>query len=161
MSVTGDTVQVDCAWYSDDLHEVAEDPTDVLKAAMKARGVADLESACPACFDAQRRLWCAQTVPKCGALPPPCRVFRRPRAPGAAARPPDARARAGSFAATVEVAVLPALAQMAAVVDDGQNHLEALGNAVPSLLNASSLAMPCRAMCEVRRAPGARRPHRQ
>ncbi len=84
----------------------------------------------------------------------------RPHAPGAGAQPPDARARAGSFAATVEVAVLPALTKMAAAVDDGQNHLEALGNAVPSLLNASSLAMPCRAMCEVRRAPGASRPHR-
>ncbi len=138
-------MQVDCAWYSDDLHEVAEDPTDVLKAAMKARGVADLESACPECFDAQRRLWCAQTVPKCGA---PLAGQRPASRAWCGARPPDARARAGSFAATVEVAVLPALTQMAAAVDDGQNHLEALGNAVPSLLNASSLAMPCRAMCE-------------
>ena len=57
---------------------------------------------------------------------------------------------AGSFGVTVETAILPALTGMAAAIDDGQNHLEALASAVPSLLNASSLAMPCRAMCEVR-----------
>ncbi|KAK9842362.1 hypothetical protein WJX81_008566 [Elliptochloris bilobata] len=112
-------LKVDCAWYSEDLHEVAENPTDTLKAAMMARGVEDLESACTECFDAQRRLWCSQTVPKCG-----------------------------SFGATVETTILPALTTMAAAIDDGQNHLEALANAVPSLLNASSLSMPCRAMCE-------------
>lgn len=30
-------LQVDCAWYSEDIHEVAEDPTGTLKSAMKAR----------------------------------------------------------------------------------------------------------------------------
>ena len=60
---------------------------------------------------------------------------------------------AGSFGATVETAILPALTGMAAAIDDGQNHLEALASTVPALLNASSLAMPCRAMCEVR-CPG-------
>lgn len=50
----------------------------------------------------------------------------------------------------METAILPALTGMAAAIDDGQNHLEALASAVPALLNASSLAMPCRAMCEVR-----------
>ena len=30
-------MQVDCAWYKEDLHEVAENPTETLKAAMKAR----------------------------------------------------------------------------------------------------------------------------
>ena len=30
-------LQVDCAWYSEDLQEVAEDPTGTLKSAMKAR----------------------------------------------------------------------------------------------------------------------------
>lgn len=80
-------LQVDCAWYKEDLHEVAENPTETLKAAMKARcalqhgtadssgnkivqddiqlfgrGVGELESACPECFDAQR---CANTLENC------------------------------------------------------------------------------------------------
>lgn len=53
----------------------------------------------------------------------------------------------------MESALLPALTQMAAAIDDGQNHLEALAAAVPSLINASALALPCRAMCEVQSLP--------
>jgi hypothetical protein len=55
------------------------------------RGIADLESACPECFENQRRFWCGQTVPKCG-----------------------------SFQASVELAVLPALALMTEAQDRGR-----------------------------------------
>ena len=62
-----DGAQVDCAYYTDDEIEVNEDPTASVKKSMEAKGLGSLESACPTCFNNQRALWCAQTVPKCGS----------------------------------------------------------------------------------------------
>ena len=56
-------LQVDCAWYSEDLHEVAEDPTGTLKSAMKARCCA-LTHNCDCCVCLQPR---ADDVGRAGA----------------------------------------------------------------------------------------------
>lgn len=68
--------------------------------------------------------------------------------------------RCGSFQSSVETAVLPALAVMTAAQDEGRTQVEALGEAIPLLVNASALTLPCREMCEAvvqtcRRAPPA------
>ena len=78
-------------------------------------GVGDLESACPTCFNNQRALWCAQTVPKCG-----------------------------SYSTTIENVLLPALSTVTKSEAYGMSPAEALSAAMPQLLAASSLAMPCR-----------------
>ena len=58
----------------------------------------------------------------------------------------------------MEVAVLPALALITEAEDVGRSRMDALGDALPLLLNATALTMPCREMCEAvvqtcRRAP--------
>ena len=61
-------MQVDCAYYSEDLAEVQQDPAERLKTSLSALGYGSLEAACPECFQNQLALWCAQTVPKCGSF---------------------------------------------------------------------------------------------
>ncbi|KAK9829899.1 hypothetical protein WJX72_008541 [[Myrmecia] bisecta] len=112
-------LKVDCAYYQDDLQEINDDPSADLRQALQDAGMADLESSCEACFDNQRQMWCAQTVPKCG-----------------------------SFAALVETAILPAIAQVVNAEADEASQIEALSSAVPMLLKAMSLSLPCREMCE-------------
>ena len=56
--------------------------------------------------------------------------------------------KCGSFSTTVERALLPAIAAIDSARDYGKTQLDALSDAVPLLLNASSLTMPCREMCE-------------
>ena len=48
--------QVDCAYYSDELQEVDLDPGRELKQLLEARGLQNLESACPQCFQNQQKL---------------------------------------------------------------------------------------------------------
>lgn len=112
-------MQVDCAYYTDDTIEVEEDPVDSVHNSLQSLGLAHLESACPACFANQRALWCAQTVPKCG-----------------------------SYSAYIEDMLLPAISKVTKAAAFGLDPVEALSQAVPDLVTASSLAMPCRAMCE-------------
>lgn len=112
-------LKVDCVYLSEEMVDVENDPTDDLVKAMKERGVDNLRGACTSCFDNQRSFWCAQTVPKCG-----------------------------SFSTTIERALLPAIAAIDSARDYGKTQLDALSDAVPLLLNASSLTMPCREMCE-------------
>ena len=114
-ATAGACLQVDCAYYTDDEIEVNEDPTASVRTQMESMGVGSLESACPTCFNNQRALWCAQTVPKCG-----------------------------SYASTVENVLLPALTQITRSQAHGQTPVEALSGAMPDLLAASSLSMPCR-----------------
>ncbi|CAL8470810.1 g10352 [Coccomyxa elongata] len=108
-------LKVDCVYLSEEMVDVENDPTDDLVKAMKDRGVDNLRSACSSCFDNQRSFWCAQTVPKCG-----------------------------SFSTTIERALFPAIAAIDTARDYGKTQLDALSDAVPLLLNASSLTMPCR-----------------
>ena len=66
--------------------------------------------------------------------------------------------KCGSFQSSVEVAILPALAVMTEAEDMGRSQMDAMGDAIPLLLNATALTMPCREMCEAvvqtcRRAP--------
>ncbi|EIE22807.1 hypothetical protein COCSUDRAFT_47705 [Coccomyxa subellipsoidea C-169] len=112
-------LKVDCIYMSEEELDVDDDPTDDLAKAMKERGVGNLKDACEQCFENQRSFWCAQTVPKCG-----------------------------SFSASIERALLPAIAAIDNARDYGKTQLDALSEAVPLLLNASSLTMPCREMCE-------------
>ncbi len=56
--------------------------------------------------------------------------------------------KCGSFSASIERALLPAIAAIDNARDYGKTQLDALSEAVPLLLNASSLTMPCREMCE-------------
>lgn len=56
--------------------------------------------------------------------------------------------KCGSFSAAVERALLPAIAAIDSARDYGRTQLDALADVVPMLLNASSLTMPCREMCE-------------
>ena len=55
---------MDCAFYTDDEVEINEDPIAAVQRNMDAKGLGDLKDACPTCFNNQRALWCAQTVPK-------------------------------------------------------------------------------------------------
>ncbi|KAK9839741.1 hypothetical protein WJX84_000691, partial [Apatococcus fuscideae] len=112
-------LKVDCAYYSDDLQEVKSNPVEDVREALRRNGSAGLEEDCEQCFDNMRRLWCAQTAPKCG-----------------------------SFQGAVEGAVLPAISTVLTASDNGRTPLDALSEAVPSLLQASNLALPCREMCE-------------
>eukprot|EP00891_Asterochloris_glomerata_P008782 jgi/Astpho2/8782/Aster-05338 len=147
-------LKVDCGYYTDDLEEINEDPTAAVRGIMRNAGLELLEQACPECWDAQRRMWCSQTVPKCG-----------------------------SFQSNVETGVLPAIASVLNAQELGENAVQALGEAIPGLLQASpafpvlagflhtwgcaespcqanidynkccmadamSLAWPCREMCE-------------
>ena len=80
-----------------------------------AAGYGDLEKACPQCFENQLALWCYQTVPKCG-----------------------------SFSAAVEGAVLPAMATVTQAQANDRPPLEALSAALPQLMAATDLALPCR-----------------
>lgn len=95
--------------------EVEEDPMERVKTAMQAKGLAELEGACPVCFENQRALWCAQTVPKCG-----------------------------SYSANIENVLLPALSKVTTAQMEGEDSAQSLSAALPELLTASSLAMPCR-----------------
>lgn len=112
-------LKVDCAYYTEDEVEVEEDPMERVKTAMQAKGLAELEGACPVCFENQRALWCAQTVPKCG-----------------------------SYSANIENVLLPALSKVTTAQMEGEDSAQSLSAALPELLKASSLAMPCRQMCE-------------
>lgn len=56
--------------------------------------------------------------------------------------------KCGSFSVTVEKAILPALAAVVQAREDGETHADALSRAMPILLAAFGLAMPCREMCE-------------
>ena len=80
-----------------------------------AAGYSGLEKACPQCFQNQLAIWCAQTVPKCG-----------------------------SFSAAVEGAILPAIATVTQAQQNGRPPLEALAEAVPQLMAATDLSLPCR-----------------
>lgn len=49
-------MQVDCAYYSDELQEANLDPGKELKQLLEARGLQGLESSCPECFQNQQKL---------------------------------------------------------------------------------------------------------
>ena len=44
-------LQVDCAYYSDDLQEVNEDPRVELQQVLDSHGMTGFRAACPQCFD--------------------------------------------------------------------------------------------------------------
>ncbi|KAL3161829.1 hypothetical protein ABBQ38_008919 [Trebouxia sp. C0009 RCD-2024] len=115
----GHDLKVDCAYYSDDLLEVNLDPGSELKQLLEARGLQGLQDSCPQCFQNQQKLWCAQTVPRCG-----------------------------SYQENLVGLLLPALAQAITAQESGQTQHEALSSVMPPLLKAASLSLPCREMCK-------------
>ncbi|DBB04962.1 hypothetical protein WJX82_002727 [Trebouxia sp. C0006] len=116
---SGHDLKVDCAYYSDELQEVDLDPGTELKQLLQARGLESLEASCPQCFENQQKLWCAQTVPVCG-----------------------------SYQENLVGLLLPAVAQAVSAEQNGLTQNEALSSVMPQLLQASSLSLPCREMCE-------------
>lgn len=115
----GHDLKVDCAFYSDDLEEVDQDPAADMRQLLRSHGMQGLEASCPQCFANQQKLWCAQTIPACG-----------------------------SFQENILGHILPALAQAVSAQQTGQTQTEALSLVMPQLLQASALSMPCREMCE-------------
>lgn len=51
-----DDVQVDCAFYSDDLEEVDQDPAAEMRQVLRSHGMQGLEASCPQCFANQQKL---------------------------------------------------------------------------------------------------------
>ena len=49
--MSGCYLQVDCAYYSDDLQEVNEDPRVELQEVLDSHGMTGFRAACPQCFD--------------------------------------------------------------------------------------------------------------
>ncbi|KAK9813568.1 hypothetical protein WJX73_007727 [Symbiochloris irregularis] len=112
-------MKVDCAYYTDDEIEINEDPIAAVQRTMDAKGLGSLKNACPTCFNNQRALWCAQTVPKCG-----------------------------SYSTIIENTILPMITRVTQARQQGASAVAALAPVVPELLQATSLSMPCREMCE-------------
>eukprot|EP00238_Polyblepharides_amylifera_P001042 CAMPEP_0196572558 /NCGR_PEP_ID=MMETSP1081-20130531/2590_1 /TAXON_ID=36882 /ORGANISM="Pyramimonas amylifera, Strain CCMP720" /LENGTH=460 /DNA_ID=CAMNT_0041889917 /DNA_START=38 /DNA_END=1420 /DNA_ORIENTATION=- len=123
---------VDCAYWSESLVEMDENPIQNLRNEMTQRG----DKPCNSCLNNQQLMWCAQAVPKCG-----------------------------SFQKHVELALLPTLTQLA-TVSDNQDYYDYTGkgpasgaglqlqratilaSAMPAIVQAMALSMPCRAMCQ-------------
>ena len=49
-------LQVDCAYYTDDLQEVRTNPVEEVREALRRNGSAGLEENCEQCFDNMRRV---------------------------------------------------------------------------------------------------------
>eukprot|EP00884_Botryococcus_braunii_P013043 jgi/Botrbrau1/2173/Bobra.101_2s0013.2 len=111
-------LKVDCAYYREDIADLNSNPVIELRELMKKKGMEDLEASCEACFENQRKLWCAQLVPKCG-----------------------------SFSNVVEQTILPAISKMLTAEDTGKTKVLSLAEALPSLQQAMALSLPCREMC--------------
>jgi hypothetical protein len=112
-------LKVDCAYWRDDLKEINENPEEETKKLLKDQHMDDLAAACPQCFENQRRMWCSQTVPKCG-----------------------------SYQANVEGQLLPSIQKVVSAEERGQTNIEALAEVLPTLFQSQALALPCREMCE-------------
>uniref|UniRef100_A0A7S0R6S6 FZ domain-containing protein n=1 Tax=Pyramimonas obovata TaxID=1411642 RepID=A0A7S0R6S6_9CHLO len=110
---------VDCAYYDEALADIDEDPIAAIRDEMSQRG----DEPCEQCIRNQQELWCAQALPPCGS-------FRR----------------------HVELAVLPVVAKLAETSLNPESgpldKMQALTEAMPGVLNALSLSMPCREMCK-------------
>ncbi len=61
-------LQVDCAFYSEDMQEVQFNPVADIKKALEAAQEQDIEDKCPECFDNQLQWFCSSVVPKCGSV---------------------------------------------------------------------------------------------
>jgi len=110
---------VDCAYYNEALVDIEADPVAALKAEMEKRG----DEPCEQCLQDQRELWCAQAVPPCG-----------------------------SFQKHVELAILPAVTDLVVTAPNvgatPLDQIQKVAAAVPKVVKAISLSMPCREMCE-------------
>lgn len=122
---TREDLSVDCAYYQFALQETNDAPPseNITKMAQELN-IPECE-ACDAHVDA---LWCAQSAPKCG-----------------------------SFDAEVGRVVIPTLSKVLDTMDAAKDKeeeektemiMQVLADALPDLIKASSLSMPCRAMCE-------------
>ena len=60
--------QVDCAYYTEDLHEIQYNPVKDMKAAVEEASGQSVEATCPECFDNARKWYCHNIVPKCGSF---------------------------------------------------------------------------------------------
>lgn len=117
----GHNHEIDCAYAAtvDDEEILQGSPVDAFKATLDRQQLDDIQSGCPRCFSNLQAMWCAQTVPKCG-----------------------------SFDSVVAGAILPAMQKATDASDRGKGAEAALSAALPELLDAVSLSMPCREMCE-------------
>lgn len=111
-------LKVDCAFYSEDMQEVQFNPVGDIKKAIEAAQEQDIEDKCPECFENQLQWFCSSVVPKCG-----------------------------SVRASLESAILPAISKVIQAHESGKGWGAALSAAVPSLVKANSLGLPCREMC--------------
>lgn len=111
--------KVDCAFYSQVLHNVYDSPVDELQAFVAKQPWAPPADSCPQCYDKLGQLWCALASPRCG-----------------------------TFAAYTRLALLPSLTAAVKAYNRGDNELEALSVAVTSSMDAIGAALPCREMCE-------------
>ena len=61
-------LQVDCAFYSEDMQQVGFNPVGDIKKALESAQEKDVEDKCPECFDNQLQWFCSSVVPKCGSV---------------------------------------------------------------------------------------------
>lgn len=110
---------VDCAYYSEALADVDEDPIAAIRAEMEQRG----DEPCEQCIKNQQELWCAQVLPPCGS-------FRR-------------------HVELAVLPVLSQLAQTSLNPDSGPlDKMQVITEAMPGVVKAMSLSMPCKEMCK-------------
>lgn len=116
--------RVDCAFYDYAANEAVAPPSDNLTTTAKELGLPP----CDACTTHLDALWCAQSAPKCG-----------------------------SFETSITGVIIPTLGKVADAIDAAKAKTQeeeataaavALAESLPELLKASSLTMPCRAMCQ-------------
>lgn len=117
----GHNLEIDCAYAAtlDDDDALQRSPVDMFKDTLDRQQLEQIQSGCPQCFSNLQAMWCAQTVPKCG-----------------------------SFDSIVAGSILPAMQKATEASDRGKGTESAISAALPELLDAVSLSMPCREMCE-------------
>lgn len=103
--------EVDCAFKSEALLAMAEDPDSAMRKRLARAGY----PACDRCFDALHKFWCAQTAPLCG---------------------------------TFDMIVDEILPVFTAVAGQGKDPVKVMRAAVPRILAAFALGLPCREMCD-------------
>lgn len=103
--------EVDCAFKSEALEAMAEDPDTTMRKRLAKAGYPP----CDKCFEALHKFWCAQTAPLCG---------------------------------TFEKILDEILPVFAAVAGQRKDPVKEMKAAVPRILGAFSLGLPCREMCD-------------
>ncbi|GJP72723.1 hypothetical protein CLOP_g3479 [Closterium sp. NIES-67] len=123
--------EVDCAYNLETLSDINEDPNVIMKEKLQEAGF----EPCPACLDALHRFWCGQTTPTCGTF---AKVVDE-------ILPEMRQVSAGRMKPDELIESTPEMRQVSAGRMKPDELIEA---SLPRMLQAFSLGLPCRKMCE-------------